>query len=55
MSDRMMVMNNGKIEEIAPADKIHAQPEKAYTQQLIAAIPKGDLESIKARQQVRNK
>lgn len=53
MSDRMMVMNQGKIEEIAPADVIHAHPEKAYTQQLIAAIPKGDLESIRQRQNVK--
>lgn len=52
MSDRMMVMNKGKIEEIAPADEIHSNPQKAYTQQLIAAIPKGNLESIRARQNV---
>ncbi|MGH1338271.1 MAG: ABC transporter ATP-binding protein [Aureispira sp.] len=50
MSDRMMVMNQGKIEEIAPADVVHQNPQKAYTQQLIAAIPKGDLESIRQRQ-----
>lgn len=53
MSDRMMVMNQGKIEEIAPADRVHEQPEKAYTQQLIAAIPKGDLESIRQRQSMK--
>lgn len=49
MSDRMIVMNQGKIEEIAPANIIYEQPEKMYTQQLIAAIPKGDLESIRQR------
>ena len=49
MSDRMMVMNKGKIEEIDAADVIHHHPQKAYTQQLIAAIPKGDLESIRQR------
>lgn len=54
MSDRMMVMNQGKIEEIAPADVVHNQPEKAYTQQLIAAIPKGDLESIRQRHALKN-
>lgn len=41
ISDRMVVMNKGKIEEIGVADDIYTQPEKAYTQKLIAAIPKG--------------
>ena len=40
MSDRMMVMNNGKIEEIGDADQIYNHPKKAYTQRLIDAIPK---------------
>lgn len=54
MSDRMMVMNNGKIEEIDTADAIHNNPQKAYTQQLIAAIPKGNLESIRERYKSNN-
>lgn len=41
MSDRMMVMNNGKIEEIGAADHIYECPEKDYTKKLIAAIPRG--------------
>lgn len=41
MSDRIMVMNRGKIEEIGPAMTIYQQPQTAYTQQLIAAIPAG--------------
>jgi peptide/nickel transport system ATP-binding protein len=41
MSDRIMVMNQGKIEEIGPADRIYRQPQQAYTQRLIAAIPSG--------------
>jgi peptide/nickel transport system ATP-binding protein len=41
MSDRIMVMNQGKIEEIGPAEQIYRQPQKAYTQKLIAAIPSG--------------
>lgn len=40
MSDRLMVMNAGKIEELGDADEIYACPQKAYTQKLIAAIPK---------------
>ena len=39
MSDRMMVMNKGKIEEIGMARKVYHHPESAYTRQLIAAIP----------------
>jgi len=49
MSDRMIVMNKGKIEEMGAADEIYANPQRAYTQKLISAIPKGDLEDIKAR------
>lgn len=43
MADRMMVMNKGKIEEIGDADAIYHHPQSAYTQKLIAAIPKGEL------------
>ncbi len=41
MSDRIMVMNQGKIEEIDTAEQIYSQPKTEYTRQLIAAIPKG--------------
>ena len=40
MSDRMMVMNKGKIEEIGIADDIYNNPQKDYTRRLIEAIPK---------------
>lgn len=43
MSDRMIVMNKGKIEEIGFADDIYNHPQKAYTKKLIDAIPKGNL------------
>ena len=39
MSDRILVMNQGKIEEIAPAEQLYAHPQSDYTRQLIAAIP----------------
>jgi peptide/nickel transport system ATP-binding protein len=39
MSDRIMVMNRGRIAEIGSADDIYRSPQQAYTQQLIAAIP----------------
>jgi peptide/nickel transport system ATP-binding protein len=49
MSDRMVVMNKGKIEEMGIADEIYNNPQQEYTKKLIAAIPKGNLEDIKAR------
>ncbi|MBP8244791.1 MAG: ABC transporter ATP-binding protein, partial [Chitinophagaceae bacterium] len=41
ISDRIMVMNKGKIEESGPADDIYFKPQSTYTRQLIASIPKG--------------
>lgn len=41
ISDRMMVMQKGKIVEQGAADQVYNHPENPYTQQLIAAIPKG--------------
>jgi peptide/nickel transport system ATP-binding protein len=48
MSDRMVVMNKGRIEEMGVADEIYNNPQKEYTQKLIAAIPKGKVETVKA-------
>jgi len=39
ISDRMMVMNKGKIEEIGFPDDIYNNPKAEYTKKLIAAIP----------------
>ena len=39
MSDRMMVMNKGKIEEIGEADSIYRNPQSDYTKRLIDSIP----------------
>jgi peptide/nickel transport system ATP-binding protein len=44
-------MNKGKIEEIDYADEIYYHPKQAYTQKLIAAIPKGDIDEIKKNKQ----
>ncbi|MCD8411311.1 ABC transporter ATP-binding protein [Tenacibaculum finnmarkense] len=41
MSDQLVVMNKGQIEEIADADEIYNNPKTSYTKTLIAAIPKG--------------
>lgn len=40
ISDRIIVMNKGKIEETGAADDIYEKPQTAYTQRLINAIPK---------------
>ena len=39
MSDQVLVMNKGKIEEMNEADALYAHPQKEYTKKLIAAIP----------------
>ena len=41
MSDQLLVMNNGKVEEMDDADIIYESPKKEYTKKLIHAIPKG--------------
>ncbi len=50
MSDRIMVMNRGRIEEIDTADSIYRRPQTEYTKHLIAAIPLGNLDTIRDRQ-----
>ena len=47
MSDRMVVMQEGKIEEMGDADQICNKPGTDYTKKLIDAIPEGRLEDIK--------
>ncbi len=49
MSDRMVVMNKGKVEEMGPSDEIYHNPQHEYTQKLINAIPKGEIEDIRKR------
>jgi peptide/nickel transport system ATP-binding protein len=41
MSDRLMVMQNGIIQESGEADAVYNQPQSDYTRKLLAAIPKG--------------
>jgi len=40
-SDRILVMNKGKIEELGEAQTIYDHPQSSYTKKLIAAVPKG--------------
>lgn len=40
LSDRIMVMRQGRIVETGPADEVYAHPREEYTQHLISSIPK---------------
>jgi len=48
MSDRLLVMRQGKIVESGPAADLYANPKHEYTQQLLAAIPKDEPADIRA-------
>ncbi|MBX2796132.1 MAG: ABC transporter ATP-binding protein [Myxococcales bacterium] len=50
MSDVMCVMKDGLIVEQGPSDAIYADPQQEYTRTLIDAIPRDDIEHIRARQ-----
>ncbi len=39
MSDRIMVMRDGRMVELNEADQLYASPQTEYTRQLIAALP----------------
>lgn len=41
MSDKIIVMQKGQIEEMQEADRLYEQPASDYTKKLIEAIPKG--------------
>jgi peptide/nickel transport system ATP-binding protein len=41
ISDRIIVMNKGKIEEVGEAEEVYTRPASPYTKRLIEAIPRG--------------
>jgi peptide/nickel transport system ATP-binding protein len=55
MSDRIMVMEKGKIVETDHARAIYTHPRQEYTRRLIDAIPLGTLDRIYDRQQRRSR
>ncbi|RZK42742.1 MAG: ABC transporter ATP-binding protein [Hymenobacter sp.] len=51
MSDRLLVMSQGRLVESGPAAEVYAHPQNPYTKQLLAAIPNDDPARIAARVQ----
>jgi peptide/nickel transport system ATP-binding protein len=40
MSDRILVMNKGRIEESGSAEEIYNHPKSDYTKKLLISVPK---------------
>jgi ABC-type oligopeptide transport system ATPase subunit len=55
MSDRIAVMNRGKLVELGPAEQVYSQPREAYTQALLSAVPVPDPRAMKQRRQERRR
>jgi oligopeptide transport system ATP-binding protein len=55
MSDRIAVMNRGKLVEIGPADDVYGEPRDEYTKALLAAVPIPDPRAMKERKVERRK
>ena len=51
VSDRIAVMNGGKIVEEGQADRVCEQPRDAYTKKLLAAVPIADPRESRARRE----
>ena len=55
MSDRIAVMNTGKIVEIGPAEEVYTNPQDPYSQALLAAVPIPDPRRMFERRAERRK
>jgi oligopeptide transport system ATP-binding protein len=55
MSDRIAVMNQGRLVEIGPAEEVYANPQDEYTQALLAAVPVPDPRRMKERKRERRR
>ncbi|MEM6265148.1 MAG: ABC transporter ATP-binding protein, partial [Bacteroidota bacterium] len=49
MSDRILVMKDGKVEELGNAETVYQRPLSDYTKKLIEAVPAGSVERIQER------
>jgi oligopeptide transport system ATP-binding protein len=55
MSDRIAVMNQGKLVEAGPAEDVYTNPQDDYTRALLAAVPIPDPRAMKERKVERRK
>ena len=55
MSDRIAVMNRGKLVELGPAEEVYSSPKDAYTQALLSAVPVPDPRAMKQRKDERRR
>ena len=55
MSDRIAVMNKGKLVEIGPAEQLYTNPQEDYTKALLSAVPVPDPRAMKERKAERRK
>ena len=55
MSDRIAVMNRGKLVEIGPAEQVYTSPREEYTKALLSAVPVPDPRAMKERKAARRK
>ena len=55
MSDRIAVMNRGKLVEIGPAEEVYNQPKDEYTKALLASVPVPDPRRMRERKQERRR
>ena len=55
MSDRIAVMNRGKLVEVGPAEEVYMKPTEEYTQALLTAVPIPDPRKMQERKIERRK
>jgi oligopeptide transport system ATP-binding protein len=55
MSDRIAVMNEGKIIEVGLAEDVYGSPKERYTRELLAAVPIPDPRKMKERKEERRR
>jgi peptide/nickel transport system ATP-binding protein len=53
VSDRVAVMHNGRLVELADADTLYTTPQHDYTRTLLAAVPRLDPEAARAQRDER--
>jgi ABC-type oligopeptide transport system ATPase subunit len=55
MSDRIAVMNQGKIVELGVAEDVYGYPRDRYTRELLAAVPIPDPRKMRERKEERRR